>query len=288
MGRVLRCAQSAQPPYTLPVWQWHLLPVPSRVEQKKRNPVRTRSLALSASQAMAATGTAVSTAAASLPPRGLRQDPPSSLRKRHCAAVRPLAASPTATSGDAAAVESSPRRQVLVAGAAAAAAFVSRRPNQAALAAEYLPVIDRKAGYSFVYPFGWQEVAVQGQDKVYKDVIEPLESVSINMIQTTKEDIRDLGPPDQVAEALIRKVLAPPTQKTKLIEAKENDIDGRAYYTFEFTAQAPNFTRHALGTITIANGKFYTLATGANERRWDKMKDRLHKIVDSFKIETKV
>lgn len=99
MGRVLRCAQSAQPPYTLPVWQWHLLPVPSRVEQKKRNPVRTRSLALSASQAMAATGTAVSTAAASLPPRGLRQDPPSSLRKRHCAAVRPLAASPTATSG---------------------------------------------------------------------------------------------------------------------------------------------------------------------------------------------
>jgi hypothetical protein len=39
---------------------------------------------------------------------------------------------------------------------------------------------------------------VQGQDKVYKDVIEPLESVSINMIPTTKEDIRDLGPPDQV------------------------------------------------------------------------------------------
>ena len=73
-----------------------------------------------------------------------------------------------------------------------------------------MPVIDRKAGYSFVYPFGWQvrtlhpvknhatltplilcsapcaccihlvmlnvieqEVSVQGQDKVYKDVIEP-------------------------------------------------------------------------------------------------------------------
>ena len=45
--------------------------------------------------------------------------------------------------------------------------------------------------------YGWvQEVSVQGQDKVYKDVIEPLESVSINMIPTTKEDIRDLSPPD--------------------------------------------------------------------------------------------
>lgn len=31
-------------------------------------------------------------------------------------------------------------------------------------------------------------------------------------------------------------------------------MDGKAYYTFEFVAQAPNFTRHALSTIVIANG----------------------------------
>ncbi|KAL6589249.1 hypothetical protein ACP70R_050401 [Stipagrostis hirtigluma subsp. patula] len=152
--------------------------------------------------------------------------------------------------------EGSGRRQVLVAGGAAAAAFLSR-PNPAAFAAEakkgFLPVTDKKAGYSFLYPFGWQEVAVQGQDKVYKDVIEPLESVSINTISTSKQDIRELGPPDKVAEALIQKVLAPSTQKTKLIEAKENEVDGRAYYTFEFTAQAPNYTRHALGAIAIGN-----------------------------------
>ncbi|XP_020157300.1 uncharacterized protein [Aegilops tauschii subsp. strangulata] len=61
---------------------------------------------------------------------------------------------------------------------------------------KFMPVIDKKAGYSFVYPFGWQEVSVQGQDKVYKDLIEPLESVSINMTPATKEDILDLSPPD--------------------------------------------------------------------------------------------
>ncbi|KAF0921637.1 hypothetical protein E2562_011385 [Oryza meyeriana var. granulata] len=185
--------------------------------------------------------------------------------------------------------EESSRRRILL--AAGAAVFLSW-PNRAAFAAEakkgFLPVTDKKDGYSFLYPFGWQEVVVQGQDKVYKDVIEPLESVSVNTIPTSKQDIRELGPPDQVAEALIRKVLAAPTQKTKLIEAKENDVDGRTYYTFEFTAQAPNFTRHALGAIAIANGKFYTLTTGANERRWEKMKDRLHTVVDSFKIEARV
>lgn len=207
------------------------------------------------------------------------------LRRRHCAAACGPASPRQLDNGQ----ESSGRRQVLVAGAAA---FLPCWPTPAAFAAEakkgFLPVVDKKAGYSFLYPFGWEEVAVPGQDKVFKDVIEPLENVSINSIPTSKEDVRDLGPPDKVAEALIQKVLAPSTQKTKLIEAKENDVDGRAYYTFEFTAQAPNYTRHALGSIVIANGKFYTLTTGANERRWEKMKDRLHTVVDSFKIENRI
>ncbi|XP_062216988.1 psbP-like protein 1, chloroplastic isoform X2 [Phragmites australis] len=237
--------------------------------------------------------TAVPAASLPLPrrassPAAARRPGTPSLRKRHCAA-RPVAAACSPPRQHNNEEEGSGRRQVLVAGAAAGAAFLSR-PNPAASEAKkgFTPVTDKKVGYSFLYPFGWQEVAVQGQDKVYKDVIEPLESVSINTISTSKQDIRELGPPDKVAEALIKKVLAPPSQKTKLIEAKENEVDGRAYYTFEFTAQAPNFTRHALGAIAIANGKFYTLTTGANERRWDKMKDRLHTVVDSFRIENRI
>ncbi|KAK4479418.1 hypothetical protein RD792_014932 [Penstemon davidsonii] len=148
----------------------------------------------------------------------------------------------------------------------------------------FLPVTDKKDGYNFLYPFGWQEVIVEGQDKVFKDVIEPLESVSVNVIPTSKQDIRDFGSPQEVAETLLKKVLASPTQKTKLIEASEHDVDGKAYYTIEFIAKAPNYTRHALSAICIGNGKFYTLTTGANERRWEKMKDRLKTVVDSFQI----
>nr|DAD25935.1 TPA_asm: hypothetical protein HUJ06_027403 [Nelumbo nucifera] len=85
----------------------------------------------------------------------------------------------------------------------------------------FLAVLDKKDGYSFLYPFGWQEIYIEGQDKVFKDVIEPLENVSVNMFPTSRQDIRDLGPPQEVAEALIKKVLAPPSQKTKLVEAKE-------------------------------------------------------------------
>ncbi|XP_050210926.1 psbP-like protein 1, chloroplastic [Mercurialis annua] len=148
----------------------------------------------------------------------------------------------------------------------------------------YLLVTDQKDGYSFLYPFGWQEVFIEGQDKVFKDVIEPLENVSVTTVPTTKLDIRDFGPPEQVAGVLIKKVLAPPTQKTQLIEATEHEVDGKAYYTFEFIVKAPNYTRHALSTVSIGNGKFFTLTTGANERRWGKMKDILHGVVDSFKV----
>lgn len=49
-----------------------------------------------------------------------------------------------------------------------------------------------------MYPYGWQEVAVKGQDIVYKDVIEPLESVSVSITQTDKADVTEFGSPAEV------------------------------------------------------------------------------------------
>ena len=65
-------------------------------------------------------------------------------------------------------------------------------------AKEFSPVKDPQDGYSFVYPYGWQEVAVKGQDIVYKDVIEPLESVSVSITQTDKADVTEFGSPAEV------------------------------------------------------------------------------------------
>ena len=35
---------------------------------------------------------------------------------------------------------------------------------------------------------------------------------------------------------------------------RQREIDGKAYYQFEFVAQAPNYTRHALSAVSIGNG----------------------------------
>jgi hypothetical protein len=34
----------------------------------------------------------------------------------------------------------------------------------------------------------------------------------------------------------------------------QRSADGKTYYTFEFLAKAPNYTRHALGTVSIKDG----------------------------------
>lgn len=42
-----------------------------------------------------------------------------------------------------------------------------------------------------------------------------------------------------------------------------------------------------LTCICICAGKLYTLVTGANERRWDKVKEKLETVARSFVVSTK-
>lgn len=62
----------------------------------------------------------------------------------------------------------------------------------------FQPISDLNDNYQLVYPFGWQEVAVKGTDIVYKDVIEPLESVSVTIAPTDKNDITEFGAVNEV------------------------------------------------------------------------------------------
>lgn len=84
-----------------------------------------------------------------------------------------------------------------------------------------MPAKDPQDGYSFLYPFGWQEVPVDGQDIVYKDVIEPLESVSVGMVPTEKASVEEFGTAQEVAFTLADKVLTAPSQQVVLVNAGE-------------------------------------------------------------------
>jgi len=178
------------------------------------------------------------------------------------------------------------RRQALQLTSAAAVLFTL--PQGALAAAKGPPGFnaakDTQDSYQFIYPFGWQEVSVDGQDVVYKDIIEPLESASVSITKTDKSSVTEFGNPLEVAQQLTNEVLTPRSQQAKVLGVNKREIDGRTYYEFEFATKANTYIRHALAVVTVANSKFYTLVTGSNDSRWSKMKERLVEVVKSFQV----
>lgn len=177
------------------------------------------------------------------------------------------------------------RRQLLQTGVLAGAITMVPGAAEAKKLTGFNLYKDAGDGYQFVYPFGWQEVAVQGQDVVYKDVIEPLESIAVDLTPTDKLTIEEYGPLDEVAFTLADKVLTGANQPVKLLSTKEITKDeGRKYYEFEFTVETRNYTRHSLACVTVGNGNLYTVVTGANERRWGKMSEKVKTVITSFLV----
>ena len=88
-------------------------------------------------------------------------------------------------------------------------------------------VRDTGDGYEFLFPFGRQEVSVSGVDTVYKDVIEPLESVSVQLTATDKASITEYGPVNEVAGTLAGSVLARSSDEVQLIKSTQEEADGR-------------------------------------------------------------
>ena len=120
---------------------------------------------------------------------------------------------------------------------------------------------------------------------MFKDTIEPLETVSLNVYPTERESLRDIGTANEVAEQLLKQALSAPGAKGKVLNAQERtDKEGHLYYSFEYVTVTKSFERHALTVVSINQGKFFTLTTGCSERRWEKIKKRLYATANSFLV----
>lgn len=119
-----------------------------------------------------------------------------------------------------------------------------------------------------------QEASLEGQDKAFKDVIEPLESVSLNIAPTTRKSLAEAGTPDEVAASLTTQsagsnapqvavlsagqVLCGAPRRSPLrltpLRAQRVDDAKNTYYFFEFTSTARGVKRHAITTLAVVNG----------------------------------
>lgn len=179
----------------------------------------------------------------------------------------------------------SERRSLLMAAGMLALTLI---PPSSALSKEasekYTAFVDKEDGYSYVYPSDWREFDFRAHDSAFKDRYLQLQNVRLSFIPTDKSDVHDLGPMVDVVQKLVDNILASPNQVTYIKEIQERSIDGKNYYTFEYQLTSQNFSVVHFTTIAIANGRYYTLTVGANERRWRRVRNKLKVVADSFKV----
>ncbi|KAH9621765.1 hypothetical protein KSS87_020440 [Heliosperma pusillum] len=177
------------------------------------------------------------------------------------------------------------RRSLMMAAGMLALSFI---PPQTALAQEvpknYRAFVDKADGYSYVYPSDWRDFEFRAHDSTFKDRYMQLQNVRLSFLPTDKQDIHDLGPLEDVVQDLVKNIYAAPNQVADIKEMQERSNNGKNYYTVEYQLTSPNFSVTRFSTLAIANGRFYTLTVGANERRWKRFRSQLKVVADSLLV----
>ncbi|XP_071724436.1 photosynthetic NDH subunit of lumenal location 1, chloroplastic-like [Rutidosis leptorrhynchoides] len=148
----------------------------------------------------------------------------------------------------------------------------------------YSSFVDKRDGYSYIYPSDWREFDFRGHDSAFKDRFMQLHNVRVSFIPTQKKDIHDLGPIDEVAYHLVKHVYATPNQIPSIYTMEERSAEGKNYYTIEYELANRGYSSTSFATVAIGNGRYYTLIVGANERRWRRYRNQLKVVADSFKM----
>ncbi|NJO42134.1 MAG: photosystem II oxygen evolving complex protein PsbP [Cyanobacteria bacterium RU_5_0] len=148
--------------------------------------------------------------------------------------------------------------------------------------------VDSYDGYEFLYPNSWVQVKVaNGPDVVLHDLIEETEngSVIVSPIPDNKS-LRELGTPTEVGYRLSKNAIAPPEsgREAELINAEARDVNGETYYLLEYAVKFPNQLRHNVASVVARRGELFTFNVSTTERRWEKTKELLYRVVKSFSV----
>ncbi|MBE9179054.1 photosystem II reaction center PsbP family protein [Oculatella sp. LEGE 06141] len=150
------------------------------------------------------------------------------------------------------------------------------------------PFINDYEGYKFLYPNGWIEVKVDnGPDVVLHDLIEETENVSVVISPVPdNKTLKELGTPSEVGYNLSKNAIAPPdsNRKAELVNAEAREVGDKTYYMLEYAVKLPYQDRHNFASVIVRRGKLFTFNLSTTEERWERVKDKLQLVVNSFSV----
>ncbi|NET52499.1 MAG: photosystem II oxygen evolving complex protein PsbP [Merismopedia sp. SIO2A8] len=148
--------------------------------------------------------------------------------------------------------------------------------------------VDSYDGYEFLYPNGWVNVKVEnGPDVVLHDLVDPSENVSVILSDVSEDKtLADLGTPSEVGQRLANRTIssAADQRKAELISAEAHDSEVGPYYILEYVVELPGMVRHNLASVVVRRGHLFTLNVSTTESRWQKTKNTLRQVVNSFSV----
>jgi len=186
------------------------------------------------------------------------------------------------------------RRQLLGGSLGLVAAAVP--PAGPALAFETFK--DEITGYRFVYPQGYQKSQSPAYNIFLRDVIEPLESIGVKVLDTTRKSLDEIGDAKTVGKKLLDDILpkgAP--REIYSAESKQEKTTGRRYdiieYSFQWkfdpetakTAGKVRYQLHQKALITINKKKQFLVVIGCEENRWPVQGEVLDTVIKTFKLD---
>ncbi len=140
--------------------------------------------------------------------------------------------------------------------------------------------------YGFFYPTGWTRVSVSGgPEVVFHDLINSDETLSLVISDLgTVPDLKSLGTPLEVGEALVSEVFAPSGggRQAQLLEATQREKSGHVFYDIEYLVRLDDRDRHEIATVVVDDGSLFTLAASTNEARWPKVNSLFSRVINSL------
>jgi len=172
--------------------------------------------------------------------------------------------------------------------------LLSATPAAPALAYERFK--DTNEGVEFTYPTGLQR-SENPKFKIFlRDVIEPLESVGLEVIDTKRTSLDDIGDAKTVAAKLLDEVVPKGAPKEIIsAETKFDKFTKRRYDIIEYAFQwkfdpsvrnmmggRARYQLHNKALITVANRRQYLVVASAEEQNWPVRGDQLTLALDTF------
>lgn len=149
--------------------------------------------------------------------------------------------------------------------------------------------------YSLKHPGGLQESKNPAYNFFLRDIIEPLDSIAVQVIESKRKSLDEIGTPQEVAEKLLADLI-PPKAPREIIKAESIEVDGQRRDIIEYRFQwkfdkaaaeligRTRYQLHCRALVALGRRKQFVVLEQLEEPRWVKNEGNYYQALKTFEL----